>query len=367
MGLAYEHLVVRTPVFNRNREILFYRLGMPASTQEVVLPFMLKMLNISQPRASYLIPLAWAQDAVIFSGLSKNTILLATETEDAAAARAQAAGYRIAHMTTPSEPNVQGDFQLIPLAEALALGPDDIITGIDTPTQYARAMSSPALFFSGDAAATATQIKGSKRINPAHSLILELISAVQQEADAKDIERLFKRDIALSFKLLRYINSPGFGLATRIDSIRHALSILGYQSLLKWLVLLAATAGAATSPVLAQAAIIRARLMEQLGIKRLDKREADHLFIAGMLSMLDRIIGLPLPEILASAHLPPPIQEVLLHGSGKYNRYLQLAQACEGLSLQMPESQVDLDAQTVNAAHLEAIEWTAQICTESAV
>ena len=54
---------------------------------------------------------------------------------------------------------------------------------------------------------------------------------------------VLKRDPALSFKLLRYINSAGFGLSCEVQSIRHAVSILGMQPLYRWLSLLLVTAG----------------------------------------------------------------------------------------------------------------------------
>lgn len=366
MALAFEHLVVRTPVFNRQREIVFYRLTMKDSAREAVMPFMLRMLNIEAPQSGYFIPLAWAQDEVVLEKLSKNTILLASETDDpAAVTRARAAGYRLAITETLVGSGLTADFRLLKAGSHAPLTPDSILDGIDTPAGFAQSMNGTGMLFSGNAGATAVQ-SGSKRINPAHVLILELIAAVQQEADAKAIELMFKRDIALSFKLLRYINSPGFGLATRIDSIRHALSILGYQQLLKWLTLLAATAGQATSPALTATAITRARLMELLGTKRLDKREADNLFMTGMLSLLDRIIGMPLAEILANTNLPPAITEALLHDTGKYRRYLQLAEACEGVALADADPQIDLDAIAVSATHLEAIEWATQICAEGA-
>jgi c-di-GMP-related signal transduction protein len=304
-------------------------------------------------------------DAVLFEKLNKSTVLVTADP--ARAEQARAAGYRIAMEFDHTSPDhSDADFRLLPLGSHAMLTPDSITVGIATAQQLETAFAGSGILFSGDAGITAASTVGNKRINPAHTLILELMSAVQQEADAKDIELMFKRDIALSFKLLRYINSPGFGLASRVDSIRHALSILGYQQLLKWLSLLAATAGQTASPALTQTAITRARLMELLGAKRLEKRDADNLFMTGMLSMLDRIIGLPLTDILSNANLPPAINEALLHGSGKYLRFLQLAQACEGAADIDEASLSDIDAKTVNIAHLEAIEWATQICADSA-
>ena len=364
MAFIAEHLVTRTPVFNRKRDIIFHRLQVAAPAQDAVTPFMLRLANIETPQAVYFVPLAWVQDEVIFAKLNNSTVLVAVNADEARTAKAFE--YRTATAWEQDQPDpFEADFRMVPFGRNLPLTPDSILIDIETIQHFEGALAGAGMYFSGDASVTAASTTGSKRINPAHTLILELMSAVQQEVDAKAIEVMFKRDIALSFKLLRYINSPGFGLTSRIDSIRHALSILGYQQLLKWLSLLAATAGQSTSPALTQTAIIRARLMELLGTKQLEKRDADNLFMTGMLSLLDRIIGLPLPEILANANLTPAITEALLHRTGKYLRFLQLAEACEGTQPADAENLTDIDAKAVNIAHLEAVEWATQITRDA--
>lgn len=67
-----------------------------------------------------------------------------------------------------------------------------------------------------------------KNIKPAHAFLLELLEKVRNKEEIKEIELSFKRDVAASFKLLHYINSAGFSLSCEIQSIRHAVEILGY-------------------------------------------------------------------------------------------------------------------------------------------
>ena len=80
-----------------------------------------------------------------------------------------------------------------------------------------------------------------KVVNSSYVSVLDLLNLVSQDAEPKLIENGFKRDPALSFKMLRYINSVGFGLSCEIQSIRHALSILGTKQLYRWLTLLLAS------------------------------------------------------------------------------------------------------------------------------
>ena len=96
-------------------------------------------------------------------------------------------------------------------------------------------------------------------------VIVELIHRVDNEEPIDKLEATLKRDPSLAFKLLRYINSPAFGLRVEVSSFRHAIMLLGYQRLKRWLALLLATASKDVNlrPVMF-AAVRRGLLMEEL-------------------------------------------------------------------------------------------------------
>lgn len=204
-----------------------------------------------------------------------------------------------------------------------------------------------------------------KIINPAHATVLSLLNKVRNNADVKEIETGFKADVALSFKLLRYINSVGFGLSCEIQSIRHALAILGYQQLYRWLTLLLATAGNdSTPPALMKTAITRGRLTELLGQGYLEKSERDNLFIVGIFSMLDAMLEMPMADILEKLYLPEAICDALLTRQGMYGPFLSLAEACESSESGRIEELADsmaMDPESINKAHLEALAWVEQL------
>ncbi|HEU4775543.1 MAG TPA: HDOD domain-containing protein, partial [Telluria sp.] len=136
-----------------------------------------------------------------------------------------------------------------------------------------------------------TPVKG---MNPAQTIILQLMQMVQKNEDIPKIEGVLKRDPALSYKLLRFINSAGFGATREIQSLRQAITMMGYAPMYRWLTLLLATASTSGySPVLMETAVVRGRLTELLGIKALKRGEGENLFVAGMFSLLDRLLGLP--------------------------------------------------------------------------
>jgi EAL and modified HD-GYP domain-containing signal transduction protein len=78
-------------------------------------------------------------------------------------------------------------------------------------------------------------VKTDGKLAPSHAQIVRLLNLVRRNAEVKEIENVLKQDVALSYKLLRYINSAGFGLMCEIQSFRHAVTILGYEKLHKWL------------------------------------------------------------------------------------------------------------------------------------
>lgn len=203
-----------------------------------------------------------------------------------------------------------------------------------------------------------------KGMNPAQTIILQLMQMVQNNEDVPKIEAVLKRDPALIYKLLRFINSAGFGSGRDIQSLRQAIAMLGYAPLYRWLVLLLATASASGySPVLMETAVVRARLCELLGQTGLPRSEGEHLFVAGMFSLLDRLLGLSMKEVLDTIQLPEQVVQALLAREGAYGPYLALAEACEldsDLVASLAAS-LGISPHDVNKAHLSALAWAQNV------
>ena len=201
-----------------------------------------------------------------------------------------------------------------------------------------------------------------KLINPAYANVLELINLVRQEAEVDEIELVLKRDAALSFKLLRYINSSGFGLMCEITSFRHAVMILGYRKLLRWLTLLFATVNQnGSASALARTAVTRGRMMELLSERHLSRDDTDNAFIVGIFSLLDSMLGVRTEDALASITLPDSVNEALLHRQGLFGPVWQFVEACESLDIATMETlaaSLQFGPKEVDEAHIEALAWT---------
>lgn len=194
-------------------------------------------------------------------------------------------------------------------------------------------------------------------------LIMELLNLVMGHAEFPQIEAKFKLDAGLSYKLLRYINSPAVGLRYPIKSIGQALVMLGHDQLYRWLALLlfAHESGDPRSRALLRHAVVRARLTENLGGNRIPAGDRGGLFIVGILSMLDALLDLPMEQAIAQIRLPQPVVDALVKGEGLYAPYLQLARACEQFDQERIRGLCEaagLTPEAVNLAHVDALIWS---------
>ena len=256
------------------------------------------------------------------------------------------------------------DAGLRPLAKLAQRLPGRRIAGsIGDRGQFADAKENGAILFEGD---WYERVQSSARaVTPAQATVLELIQLVGEEAPIGRIEPLLKRDATLSFRLLRYINSAGFGLSCEIQSFKHAVSILGYQNLARWLSLVLATAGSTpAAQVLLREAATRGRLMELLGEACGSTNDRDNLFIVGVFSMLPAILQVPMTDLVEQIHLPDAITDALVDRSGLYGPILRLAEQLERDALPTQHhfaADLQLSGAQVSRFHLQAMAWAEQI------
>lgn len=197
-------------------------------------------------------------------------------------------------------------------------------------------------------------------LQPESLLIVQLMQMLQRNEDVRVIEAALKHDAALTYRLLRYINSPSVGMAVEIHSLRHAVAMLGYSPLYRWLSLLLATSNKAGSPFMMKKAILRGRFVELMGQGMLPASEADNLFVAGMFSLLDQLLGVSMEGVLRKVQLTESVQQAILSRSGLYGPFVALAESCElddGQASRLSEA-LFLSADQVNAAQLSALVWS---------
>jgi EAL and modified HD-GYP domain-containing signal transduction protein len=144
-----------------------------------------------------------------------------------------------------------------------------------------------------------------KTIRPSQAIIIQLINLVRKQASTAEIEDLLKKDPTLSFNLLRFINSSGFGVV-RDHLLQTCGDDPGPQKLFRWAALLLTTSrNSGSAPAMGTGGGARAP-DGAAGDRTAAPEECDNAFVVGVFSLLDAMLGIPLDKALESVALPQP-------------------------------------------------------------
>lgn len=163
--------------------------------------------------------------------------------------------------------------------------------------------------------------------------LCQLLNDLMQDRDTAQVAQELRADVPLSYKLLRYVNSPAVGLQRSVESVDQAVMVLGRNELYRWLsvLLLTGVEGRSASRAMQEIALARARLLESLAEQRADA--ANHppaaLFTVGLLSLLDVMMQRPLAQVIEPLRLSDAARQALVERSGPWAGYLQLASDLE--------------------------------------
>jgi EAL and modified HD-GYP domain-containing signal transduction protein len=201
-------------------------------------------------------------------------------------------------------------------------------------------------------------------------LVIKLLNLLRGDEDIKTVAQQVTADPVMTFKLLRYLNSPAMGLQSPVATIDKAVLILGRERFYRWLSLLLfdIKAPGFRERLLTEQALTRAFFLEHLAGQGKIPGKPDELFILGLFSMLDLLIGQPLESILQQTHLPPQVHAALIGESGIYQTALKLAEALEDRleeAIEQTATACGIDAVTVSRYSLEALARADEIMTIS--
>jgi c-di-GMP-related signal transduction protein len=208
---------------------------------------------------------------------------------------------------------------------------------------------------------------------PANKIVqLRLIEASSQpQMDLQLIADLVKQEVSLSHRLLRYLNSPVFPLAIRVQSIPHALSLLGERATRKWLSVVCVTAIGEDKPSeLLKVGLTRARFCELLAEDLNLGAQAEQLFLLGLLSVIDALLDMSRPEVLAGLGVADEIKDALNGQPSPFRPIFDLVLDYESGNwdlLSNSSCAIGLKEQSIPDLYKRAIEWADQIMAETPV
>jgi EAL and modified HD-GYP domain-containing signal transduction protein len=190
--------------------------------------------------------------------------------------------------------------------------------------------------------------------------LLQVVSALQDpDVDFSDLEHLIARDVALSFRLLRYINSAFFGLHCEVRSIGHAVALLGVENLRHWATLSVLASIDDKPPELTVTALVRARFCELAGADRLAEQSPSELFTLGLFSVIDALMDAPIVDVLASIPFPQEMREALITHGGERGELLRCVSALEAADFDEAQATVP----NAGELYLEALVWANDAAT----
>jgi len=186
--------------------------------------------------------------------------------------------------------------------------------------------------------------------------LLEMVS--RPEIEMRELEKLLKQEAAICYRLLRYLNSPIFGLSLEVKSVRHAMAILGERELRRWIRLIV-TVGAAEQGCseLVLMGLTRARFCELLSEQ---VRSNNDLFLMGLLSVMDAILEIDMTTLLERVPVDGDTKAALLGHAGVLRPLYQLMLAQESGEWESASAlakELGLKDDTVGTAWWHAMSW----------
>jgi c-di-GMP phosphodiesterase len=157
-------------------------------------------------------------------------------------------------------------------------------------------------------------------------VIGQILQAIEDETSLEHLERLVRQDPVLVYRLLLLVNSAAYGLRREIDSLRHALMMIGFTALARWLH--EQLPGSESEPDLhpvRYAMVMRSRLAQHLLESGSEDNLRAEVYTTALFAQLDRFMQQPLAELLKKLPMSARVFDAVLRQDGPYHALLDLA------------------------------------------
>ncbi len=186
------------------------------------------------------------------------------------------------------------------------------------------------------------------------AVVLLLAKLQDPHIELHELHDLVKNDIALSVKLLRYVNSASVGLPRAVDSISQAIGLVGTERMKQWASLLVLAQSGDKPSELMRVALIRAHMCEALcPLLGVDSGQG---FTVGLFSILDAYFDCEMRQLLADLPLAPEILAALLQKEGVLGNILETMLAYERGEWELGNGEV-IKPGRASALYWESVDW----------
>ena len=162
------------------------------------------------------------------------------------------------------------------------------------------------------------------------NLLRLLAEVTRKETTMEKLRDIISIDIAISYKLMRFLNSAYFYRLQEVKTVKHAIAYLGEKELRRFVLLVVISELASEQPgELTRLALVRAKFCELLGEISPHKAISGELFIMGLFSLLDTMLGAPMDKIMDKLPIGRRVKDALAQRSGLLAGFLKVSMAFE--------------------------------------
>ena len=214
-----------------------------------------------------------------------------------------------------------------------------LVTRIETEEEREKAFSLGDLF-QGKLLGAPSVIKEFEIAPFLKSTLMRMIGALNTIQSIKEFANIIASDVGMSAKLLRFVNSAYFSRSKEIKDIVQACTYLGMDNLRKFTLLVATNDYVAVEdPYLWRKSLVRAILAEEIA-KRRNPLLANEAYLAGLFSLIDKILGVDKVEFLKEVNIDKSIVDAYTGENKELKSILDDAEALEE-ALEIGEARLD--------------------------
>ncbi len=201
---------------------------------------------------------------------------------------------------------------------------------VETTEEFERANRMGFSYFQGYFFSKPEKIEITEMSAAKINLVRLLAELSSKKTTFSKLNKIIVNDIAISYKILRFLNSAYFYRLQKIESVKHAIAYLGEKELRRFLLLVVISEISSDHPrELIRLVLVRAKFCELLGEASPHKNNSNELFMLGLFSALDTMLKAPMKKVMEKLPLNSVVKEALMRGSGIYAKFLKTAIAFE--------------------------------------
>jgi EAL and modified HD-GYP domain-containing signal transduction protein len=232
---------------------------------------------------------------------------------------------------------------------------------VETNEEFKKARDMGFEFFQGYFFCRPESIK-IKELAAAKLSLIHLLAEVTKKSTTIDrLHEIISKDISISYKLLRFLNSAYFYLVQKVTTVKHAIAYLGEKELRSFIMLVLVSELASDKPEeLVRLALVRAKFCELLAMESNFAEDASEIYLIGLFSLIDAMLDSSMEEIVNKLPLTPGAKQALVDNSGEFAIFIEISKTYERLQekkLAASLSPLQITDERLAEIYLEAIKY----------